>query len=50
MKTPGCTAGLIALCAMKASLVWHIWLGVMATLAVIGAARMLGAGCKTTRQ
>jgi len=40
MKNLGCTVGLIALCAMKAGLVWLIWLGVMSTLAVIGAARM----------
>jgi len=50
MKNLGCTVDLIAMCAMKAGLVWLIWLGVMAALAVIGAARMLGVGCNSTRQ
>jgi len=50
MKSLGCTVGLIALCAMKADLVSFIWLGLMAALAVISAARMLGAECKSTHQ
>ena len=39
MKSMGCIIGLIALCVLKASLVWIIWLTVMGVLALIGAAR-----------
>ena len=37
---------LIALCVLKASLVWSIRLTVVGALARIGAARVLCAGCK----
>jgi hypothetical protein len=33
--------GLIALCVLKATLVWSIWLTIVGALAVIGAARVV---------
>jgi hypothetical protein len=41
MKKLGCLTGLIALCVLKAGLVWGIWLTVVGALALIGAARVL---------
>ena len=38
LKRIGCIVGLIALCVLKASLVWGIWLTVVGALALIGAA------------
>jgi len=35
-----CIVGIIALCVMKASLVWSIWLTVVGALALIGAWRV----------
>lgn len=41
VKKIECILGLIALCVLKASLVWGIWLTVVGALALIGAARVL---------
>jgi hypothetical protein len=41
MKNYGCIIGLIALCALKAGLIWSIWLTVVGALALIGACRMI---------
>jgi hypothetical protein len=35
MKKLGCLTGLIALCVLKAGLVWGIWLTVVGALALI---------------
>jgi hypothetical protein len=40
VKSMGCILGLITLCALKAGLVWSIWLMVIGALALIGAARV----------
>lgn len=44
----GC--GLIALCVIKAALVWSIWCGVVGALALIGAARLACVWRKRVRQ
>ena len=41
LKSIGCLLGLIALCVLKAALVWTIWCGVVGALALIGAARVV---------
>ena len=41
MKNLACGFGLIALCVLKASLVWSIWIMVVGALALIGTARMV---------
>jgi hypothetical protein len=41
VKNIGCILGLIALCVLKAGLVWGIWLTVVGALALIGAARVV---------
>lgn len=41
VKSIGCIVGLIALCLLKASLVWSIWCCVVGALALIGAARVV---------
>ncbi len=41
MKNLACSGGLIALCFMKAALVWSIWLTIVGVLAVIGATRVV---------
>jgi hypothetical protein len=41
MKSIGCILGLIALCVLKAGLVWGIWITVVGALALIGAARVV---------
>jgi hypothetical protein len=40
MKKFVCILGLIALCVLKASLVWSIWCCVVGALALMGAARV----------
>ena len=40
MKNSVCAIGLIALCLLKATLVWSIWGCVEGALALIGAARV----------
>jgi hypothetical protein len=50
MKSIGCILGLIALCVLKASLVWSIWCCVVGALALIGAARVLFVWCNRTRE
>ena len=41
MKSFGCLVGLIAICVLKAALVWTIWLTVVGALALIGAVRVV---------
>ena len=43
MKNYGCIIGLLALCALKAGLIWSIWLMVVSALALIGAMRVIWA-------
>jgi len=41
VKNIGYILGLIALCVLKAGLVWGIWVTVVGALALIGAARVV---------
>ena len=41
MKNLAYAFGLVALCALKAGLIWSIWLMVVGALALIGAMRVI---------